>query len=133
MVKPTIEERKWFDYCLKIGEGGEFLLKLLSAQNGTLVEVKTDLKTVNTGNLFIEYEDHGGVPTCLSVTKSLWWAHIVQDDQRPLAVYWFRVAYMRYHLPKMKLKIGKGGDSGNSTGYLLPVCKTQKLTLPIPT
>ena len=69
-----------FDIDLRAGKEGENLVQD-TLVNGT-IEVKTDLKWKNTGNIYVEtecfYQTSGAwEPSGLSVTKADWWAFVL--------------------------------------------------------
>jgi len=112
-----MEHNSDFKYDLKIGQVAEKELAHIFA-NCTL-EVKRDLKALNTGNVFVEYMSRGK-PSGLSTTEADW--------------YCFNLG-KKYHIIKTKelknicrefintKKDIKGGDSNTSKGILLPITK----------
>jgi hypothetical protein len=73
-----------FDLDYRNGVQGENLVNTLLT-GGKTVEVKTDFKWVNTGNLYIETEcwyvsANSWQPSGLSVTKAEYWAFVLAES-----------------------------------------------------
>ena len=71
-----------FDLDLKVGQEGEGLVEQLLT-GGTTVEVKTDLKWKETGNLYIEtvcwsHNNENWYLSGLSSTKAQYWAFVLE-------------------------------------------------------
>ena len=71
-----------FDLDLKVGQEGEGLVEQLLT-GGTTVEVKTDLKWKDTGNLYIEtvcwsHNNENWYLSGLSSTKAAYWAFVLE-------------------------------------------------------
>jgi len=71
-----------FDLDLKVGHQGEALVEQLLT-GGTTVEVKTDLKWKETGNLYIEtvcwsHNNENWYLSGLSSTKASYWAFVLE-------------------------------------------------------
>ena len=71
-----------FDLDLSVGHGGEALVNELLT-GGKTIEVKTDLKWKNTGNLYIEtvcwsHNNSEWYPSGLSTTKADVWAFVLE-------------------------------------------------------
>ena len=71
-----------FDLDLKVGQAGEGLVEQLLT-GGTTVEVKTDLKWKDTGNLYIEtvcwsHNNENWYLSGLSSTKAAYWAFVLE-------------------------------------------------------
>ena len=94
----------------------EFLTELGKAYTNqvTKLEVKSDYKTWETGNIFVEVQCRGK-PSCLSITKA--------------EFYVFNVPPFLYLVPVPLLKniclkyptLTKGGDDNASLGHLIPI------------
>jgi hypothetical protein len=72
-----------FDIDLANGQEGEQLVKELLT-GGKTIEVKTDLKWKNTGNLYIEticwsHNNEDWYPSGLSATKADYWAFVLNS------------------------------------------------------
>ena len=73
-----------FDLDLSVGHEGESLVNELLT-NGKTIEVKTDLKWKDTGNLYIEtvcwsYNNNEWYPSGLSSTKANYWAFVLEGN-----------------------------------------------------
>ena len=71
-----------FDLDLSVGHEGESLVNQLLT-NGKTIEVKTDLKWKNTGNLYIEticwsHNNEEWYPSGISTTKAEYWAFVLE-------------------------------------------------------
>jgi hypothetical protein len=71
-----------FDLDLSVGHEGESLVNQLLT-NGKTIEVKTDLKWKNTGNLYIEtvcwsHNNSEWYPSGISSTKAEYWAFVLE-------------------------------------------------------
>ena len=71
-----------FDLDLSVGHEGESLVNQLLT-NGKTIEVKTDLKWKNTGNLYIEtvcwsHNNEEWYPSGISATKAAYWAFVLE-------------------------------------------------------
>lgn len=72
-----------FDIDLATGQEGEQLVKELLT-GGKTIEVKTDLKWKDTGNLYIEticwsHNNEDWYPSGLSATKADYWAFVINS------------------------------------------------------
>jgi hypothetical protein len=72
-----------FDLDLSVGHEGEALVNELLT-GGKTIEVKTDLKWKNTGNLYIEtvcwsHNNEEWYPSGLTTTKADYWAFVLED------------------------------------------------------
>jgi hypothetical protein len=72
-----------FDLDLSVGHEGEALVNELLT-GGKTIEVKTDLKWKNTGNLYIEtvcwsHNNSEWYPSGLTTTKADYWAFVLED------------------------------------------------------
>ena len=103
-----------FDLDLADGEFGEDLVRSLF-DGRTKVEVKTDLKSLKTGNVFVETHAHGE-PSAISITDADYWATVVGT----------RVVFIPVPQLKAMLPYGakaKGGDNMEFDGVLLRLPK----------
>ena len=88
--------------------------------DGVKIEVKTDKKSHETGNIFLETECSGR-PSGIKTTESLYWVTV----EMATAFVWMvatsdLLAFMnRYHSLKDICRITGAGD-GNACGYLIP-------------
>ena len=65
-----------FNYDLKVGQVAE--KKIADIIQNKTIEVKNDLLTAKTGNVFIEYECRGK-PSGISTTQSDFYCFVVED------------------------------------------------------
>ena len=103
-----------FKYDLKVGQVGEkYLGNIL--ENKT-IEVKTDYKASETGNIFIEYFSRGK-PSGLAISKSDWYAFIISNDNIILIkTDKLKDICRKYFWSDRDVK---GGDNNTSQGILL--------------
>ncbi len=108
--------RSGFDIDLRDGQAREdaFVHVFLKAR----VEHKSDEKCRYTGNLFVEYEQHGR-PSGIAVTEADWWATEFDDDS------WVIIPTERMkELARRAVQEGRaaaGGDDDNYKGALVPI------------
>ena len=82
------------------------------------IEVKSDRRTKETGNLFIEYESRGK-PSGISTTKAdVWFYYIEPTDFKQLIM--IRTDVLKKLIKDNKFQKVKGGDNNTSWGYLIP-------------
>lgn len=118
------------DYCndfshdLKLGNEGERLTELLFSPD-TKLEVKTDLRAFETGNLFIEYESRGQ-KSGLAKSEADFWVFIVSPDFR----YFVRADKLKKICRKYldTSRDVRGGDDNTSKGILLPISELTALS-----
>tara|TARA_R110002012_G_scaffold57812_2_gene149252 strand:- start:646 stop:996 length:351 start_codon:yes stop_codon:yes gene_type:complete len=103
-----------FKFDLEIGQMGE--KTLASILEGKKIEVKTDIKTKTTGNVFVEYMSRGK-PSGLSNTQSQWYAFIVEDRIVILPTEKLKLIARKYFNSKRDVL---GGDNNTSKGILIP-------------
>jgi hypothetical protein len=104
-----------FKYDLKIGQiKEENLNEILS---NSLIEVKYDLKALETGNVFVEYESRGK-PSGIATTLSDWYCFAISDTFHFINTKDLSDRCRKY------LKSNRdvlGGDNNTSKGILLPI------------
>lgn len=104
-----------FKYDLKIGQiKEENLNEILS---NSLIEVKYDLKALETGNVFVEYESRGK-PSGIATTLSDWYCFAISDTFHFISTKDLSDRCRKY------LKSNRdvlGGDNNTSKGILLPI------------
>ena len=105
-----------FKYDLKLGQKGENLLAKIIKLKGDTIEVKTDLQTKLTGNVFIEYESRKKI-SGISTTKAIFWAFVISNEQ--IIIIETKKLKKLCKLPGLKRKAG--GDNNTSMGVILPV------------
>ena len=111
-----------FKYDLKVGNMGEHELANI-LQNKT-IEVKTDLLTHKTGNVFIEYQSRNK-PSGIATSQADYYAIIVKDTKIILKPASELKAIARKYLNTKRDVLG--GDSNTSKGILLPVADLLKI------
>ncbi len=104
-----------FKYDLKVGQTKE--IELSEIFSNSTIEVKYDLKALDTGNVYVEYFSRGkksGISTseadyyCFAFGKSF---HIIDtEDLKELCRKYFKTDRDRV-----------GGDNNTSKGILLPI------------
>ena len=109
-----------FRHDLEIGQLAEKALADI-IENKT-VEVKNDLKALDTGNLFVEYFSRGK-PSGICTTQADYWCFVIDDIYILIATE--KLKEMLRPLYKTKSDI-KGGDNNTSHGILLPIIKLFK-------
>ena len=86
-----------FDLDLSVGHEGESLVNQLLT-NGKTIEVKTDLKWKNTGNLYIEtvcwsHNNSEWYPSGISTTKAEYWAFVLEGTVLIVPIEQFTTRY----------------------------------------
>jgi hypothetical protein len=107
-----------FRHDLEVGQIGEKLLADI-LENKT-IEVKKDLKAMQTGNVFIEYSSRGK-RSGLSTSQADWWALIVSEEVIKLVKTDYLKELCRPYIGTKRDVLG--GDNDTSKGILLPVKK----------
>lgn len=105
-----------FKYDLKLGQIGEqHLAKILQNKK---IEVKTDYKATQTGNIFVEYFSRGKA-SGISTTQAEWYAYLLSNDKIILISTKKLKQICRKYL--WTTRDVKGGDNNTSQGILLPI------------
>jgi len=107
-----------FDLDLSVGHEGESLVNQLLT-NGKTIEVKTDLKWKNTGNLYIEtvcwsHNNSEWYPSGISATKAEYWAFVLEGTVLIVPIEHLRHAITLYGHP-----ITCNIEPNPSKGYLI--------------
>ena len=107
-----------FDLDLSIGHEGESLVNQLLT-GGKTIEVKTDLKWKNTGNLYIEtvcwsHNNKDWYPSGLSATKAEYWAFVLEG-----ATLIIPIAALRHAIDLWGHPITCDIEPNPSKGYLI--------------
>ena len=104
-----------FAYDLAVGQMAE--KELGDIFDNRKVEVKSDLKAKDTGNLFIEYESRGE-PSGIAKTQADYWCF----DIGHLFILIETETLKQIIRPKLGTKADlRGGDNNTSKGILLPL------------
>lgn len=108
---------KGFDIDLATGQFSESVLADILSRSGQYIEVKSDAKCQQTGNIYLEYESRGK-PSGLAVTEAQWWA----IEYRPMRWLIIRTLELK-EIAREYYKNGgiKGGDYDTSRGVLVPL------------
>lgn len=122
------QSRKGFDLDLRDGLLKEGELGKLLALSAPYIEVKTDHRAVQTGNVFVEFEQAGPPtfqprPSGIAVTLAQWWATILMDHDAIHGVLVNPTAQM-LELGRLAFKKGltaRGGDDDMYRGVLVPL------------
>ena len=110
-----------FEYDLHLGVLGEKLVKGIF-KNPDKVEVKTDFKAKDTGNVFVEYESRGKL-SGISTTKAEWYCFVLSNEN----VIFLKTKKLKELCKKKGLERKSGGDKNTSKGILLPIKQLIKL------
>ena len=112
-----MEHNSDFKFDLKIGQVAE--KELGDIFNNSTIEVKRDLKALNTGNVFVEYMSRGK-PSGLSTTEADWYCFNLGKKYHIVKTKELKNICREYYKTKRDIK---GGDSNTSKGILLPIIK----------
>jgi hypothetical protein len=113
-----------FKYDLKIGQLGErHISNILSNKK---IEVKTDFKALNTGNVFVEYESRNK-KSGISTSEAEFYCFIISNEQLIIIETKLLKKKCRYYLKTKRDVIG--GDLNTSKGILLPITELIKNTI----
>ena len=112
--------RAGFDADLQFGKERERVFReVLDLRTGHYLELKSDQRAADTGNVFIEYRQHGR-PSGIAITACEWWTtEVVQD-----VFITMRTARMK-ELARRSYRVSErrrqGGDYNAYDGILVPV------------
>lgn len=109
---------KGFDIDLKEGIAQEQSLKNILLGD-ILVELKSDKKAIETGNVFVEYKQPSG-PSGISTTEAEYWAFNLIGLDSIILIKTKRLKVLVKQAYKEGLK-AVGGDYNNYYGVLLPL------------
>jgi len=104
-----------FKYDLKIGQVKE--KQLAEILNDKTIEVKYDLKALETGNVYVEYQSRGK-PSGISTSEAEYYCFAFGGTYHLIATIDLKRRCRKY-LETSRDK--KGGDSNTSKGILLPL------------
>lgn len=116
------EAREGFDIDLEYGQSREDALETFLTDSNMKIEVKSDEKAKETGNIYVEYKQRKGsewVDSGIAVTEADIWAVEVRSDNFVL----LSTDKMK-ELAKRAYEQGKtvsGGDHNNTKGILVPI------------
>lgn len=124
----TGQSRFGFDIDLRQGIAKEGELGRILSLSGPRIEVKTDYKALETGNVFVEYEQAGppsftARPSGVAVTVAEWWVTVLMHRD---AVHCVLVNPTDYIKKVGRIALGKGmrargGDNDLFRGVLVPL------------
>jgi hypothetical protein len=122
-----------YDLCLAFGKKFEGVIEGILT-GGSKIEVKSDRKWVETGNIAIELECYNK-PSGINVTEADFWVYCLTTDNKLAGAFIFEVAQLKKHLHKLKkenkLKKIYGGDGRRSLLALIPIKNLHELMVPI--
>ena len=116
-----MEHNSDFKYDLNLGLLGEKLVKEIFKYNDK-VEVKTDFKAKDTGNVFIEYKSRGKL-SGLATTKAEWYCFVLSNEN----IIFLKTIKLKELCKQKGLSRCEGGDENTSNGILLPIKQLIKL------
>lgn len=110
-----------WDLDLRFGQAGEAIVNSLLTAPIETVEVKTDRRWKETGNLYIEvycwsFNTQGWYPSGISTTKATHWSFVLEE-----AVLTFPVVVVKDACIKFGRKISCEIPPNQSRGYLITV------------
>lgn len=122
------QSRRGFDLDLRDGQMKEGELGRILALGGSHIEVKTDYKASQTGNVFVEYEQAGppsfvARPSGVAITVAEWWVTVLMDQEAVQCVLVNPTEYIK-KVGRIALGKGltsKGGDNDLYRGVLVPL------------
>ena len=108
-----------FQYDLKFGNKAE--TEFAEIVKDSTVEIKSDRKTIETGNIYIEYKSRGK-QSGLATTKAKTWVYKIQEGCMIVIDTELLKKTLRY-LVKSRLAVDKvpGGDNNTSLGILVNI------------
>lgn len=115
-----------FKYDLKVGQ--QFENELEDVLNNKKLEVKTDFRALETGNIFVEYQSRGK-PSGLQTSQSDYYVFILSKDY----FIFISTDVLKGVLREVYNERGyvMGGDSNTSRGVLVPVKRLIELVRPL--
>lgn len=105
-----------FRYDLKVGQVAETLLADLLENKK--IEVKRDLRALETGNIYIEYESRGK-RSGIAKSEADYYCYFISDSRMFLITTGDLKTLCRKYIGTNRDR--KGGDSNTSKGILLPI------------
>ncbi len=104
-----------FKYDLKLGQLGE--QKLGELLDNSKIEVKTDFKLKETGNIAVEYESRGQL-SGIATSEAEWFAFVEGQDEDVMIL--IKKDKLKELCRKPICKKVKGGDNNTSKMVLVP-------------
>lgn len=112
--------RAGFDVDLRFGQEREVAFsEVLVIRGGHYLELKSDQKASSTGNIFVEYRQHGR-PSGISTTIAPWWTIEVLDNVF-VTMRTDRLKALVKQAAKEPSRRVHGGDNNLYSGVLVPV------------
>jgi hypothetical protein len=106
-------------------ERGNIVVKLeQEEQDDVLLEIKTDIKSSETGNIYIEYEQNTNISGLQTTKADLWCTVFVDDNKKAIATIIVTTERLKEVLRENNCKHtskAKTSEGSATKGYLLPV------------
>ena len=115
-VKLT-KARPNFDLDLKFGQEKEN--ELQEILHNEPLECKCDKRCIDTGNVFVEFEDRGK-PSGISITKSTFYAFCLYKKEREKKQIWVLIPTEILKKLMKKYPVKSGGDNWEARGHIIP-------------
>ena len=106
-----------FDLDLKFGQEKEN--ELQEILHNEPLECKCDKRCIDTGNVFVEFEDRGK-PSGISITKSTFYAFCLYKKEREKKQIWVLIPTEILKKLMLKYPIKSGGDNWEAKGHVIP-------------
>ena len=110
-----MEHRNDFKYDLRVGNGKEN--ELAAILQGKTIEVKYDLKALDTGNIYVEYHSRGKA-SGLSTSEAEFYCFAFGDTFHIIKTVKLKELCRKYINTN---RDKRGGDNNTSKGILLPI------------
>ena len=109
--------RPHFDLDLKFGQEKEN--ELQEILHNEPLECKCDKRCIDTGNVFVEFEDRGK-PSGISITKSTFYAFCLYKKEREKKQIWVLIPTEILKKLMKKYPVKSGGDNWEARGHIIP-------------
>ena len=106
-----------FDLDLKFGQEKEN--ELQEILHNEPLECKCDKRCIDTGNVFVEFEDRGK-PSGISITKSTFYAFCLYKKEREKIQIWVLIPTEILKKLMKKYPVKSGGDNWEARGHIIP-------------
>ena len=106
-----------FDLDLKFGQEKEN--ELQEILHNEPLECKCDKRCIDTGNVFVEFEDRGK-PSGISITKSTFYAFCLYKKEREKKQIWVLIPTEILKELMKKYPVKSGGDNWEAKGHIIP-------------